>query len=139
MPDRNTPVPETPYNDEELEHFKNLLIQEQKETTEEIEQLRQSVEDVTSKEDDEKSSVDHHPGNLGAEEQIKERDYLLIERDMKKLKNINAALDRISNGSYGICEHTGQTIEKERLEAVPYTRYSLEAQKKRDDPNPGSL
>jgi|SRR5690625_211414 len=139
MPDRNQPLTETPYSDEELEHFRKKLVQEQININEEIEGLKESYEGIVSNEEDTKSSIDHHHGNIGTEEEIKERNLILIERYNKKIELINAALDRIENKTYGICEHTGQVIEKERLEAVPWTRYSKEAQEKFDDPNPGRV
>jgi RNA polymerase-binding transcription factor DksA len=45
------------------------------------------------------------------------------------LTEVDQALKRIEQGSYGICELTGEVITKERLEAIPWTRYSAEAEK----------
>lgn len=50
------------------------------------------------------------------------------ERERNKLKQIEDALKRISEGSYGICEMTGEKIGEERLRAMPFARFSLEAQ-----------
>src|SRR5690554_1573834 len=102
-PDRNQPLTETPYSDEELEHFRKKLIQEQISTNEEIEELKEGYEGIVDNEYDTKSSIDHHHGDVGSEEQIKERNLLLIERYNEKNELINAALDRIENRTYGIC------------------------------------
>ncbi|MEF3084504.1 TraR/DksA family transcriptional regulator [Bacillus altitudinis] len=51
---------------------------------------------------------------------------------------IDAALKRMEDGTYGICEKTGKDIPYERLKAVPYTRYSIDAKKNEEtnqDPN----
>lgn len=51
---------------------------------------------------------------------------------------IDAALNRMEDGTYGICEKTGKDIPYERLKAVPYTRYSIDAKKNEEtnqDPN----
>ncbi|WP_144484377.1 TraR/DksA family transcriptional regulator [Bacillus safensis] len=51
---------------------------------------------------------------------------------------IDAALKRMEDGTYGICEKTGKEIPYERLKAVPYTRYSIDAEKNEEntqDPN----
>lgn len=51
---------------------------------------------------------------------------------------IDAALKRMEDGTYGICEKTGKEIPYERLKAVPYTRYSIDAKKNEEttqDPN----
>lgn len=139
MPERSAPINTTPYSEKELEHFKALLLQEQQEVTEEVDKLKESIGEIDDNEDDVSSSMDHHPGDIGTDEESKETDYILIERNLSKLKKINAALDRIDNGTYGVCEDTGKKISKERLEAIPYARLSMEAQKKYDDENPGKM
>lgn len=48
------------------------------------------------------------------------------ERMRKQLLEIEQALGRIENGSYGVCEETEETIESERLKAIPWTRLSIE-------------
>lgn len=60
-----------------------------------------------------------------------ERDLELgkITADQEMLNEIEEALDRIENGAYGICQMTGKAIPKGRLKAVPWTRYSVEAEK----------
>jgi RNA polymerase-binding transcription factor DksA len=65
------------------------------------------------------------------------RDTILAENGShgKALAEINAALERINQGRYGICEDTGQPITAARLRAVPYTRYSLTAAMRREEAN----
>ena len=60
-----------------------------------------------------------------------DRDFVLslVSSEQEALAEIDAALKRIQDGTYGICEVTGKPIAKERLLAVPFTRYSAEAQK----------
>lgn len=60
-----------------------------------------------------------------------DRDFALsvVSSEQEALREIESAISRIYNGSYGICEITGDTISEERLEAVPFTRYSLEGQR----------
>ena len=60
-----------------------------------------------------------------------DRDFALslLSSEQESLKEIEAAIDRIYNGSYGVCEVTGEPIKPERLEAVPFTRFSLEGQR----------
>jgi len=48
----------------------------------------------------------------------------LSQRDMEVLKEIEDALKRIENGTYGICEWTGEPIPYERLKAIPWTRFT---------------
>jgi DnaK suppressor protein len=61
-----------------------------------------------------------------------DRDFALgmLSSDQDAVYQIDQALDRIRNGTYGICELTGKKIEPERLEAIPWTRFSAEAEQK---------
>lgn len=52
-----------------------------------------------------------------------------LAAELDALYEIHAALRRIENNTYGVCEVTGQPIEKSRLRAVPWTRFSEEAQR----------
>ncbi len=132
MANLDAPVNNSPYDEDELSHFKELLKEEQREAQEEIENLKSSIEDLTATQDDEYSSATHHQGNVGSEEEEKETMFKLIERNKNKIKEIKVALDRIEKGNYGICEETGKQIQKGRLEAIPYARYSVDARKKDD-------
>lgn len=135
----NNTVNNSPYSDEELKHFKQLLLDEQRETNKQLEELKEGIAGLDKQYDDTDSSQDHHIGDLGSEEESKETNYTLIDKNLDKLEEINAALDRIENGSYGICDATGKKIKKERLEAIPYTRYSIQAQENEDADNPGPI
>lgn len=52
----------------------------------------------------------------------------LVLNPKETLEEIDAAISRILDGSYGVCEVTGKPISQQRLESIPYTRYSLEGQ-----------
>jgi DnaK suppressor protein len=51
----------------------------------------------------------------------------MIAREQKYVGYLDRALERIQNKTYGVCKVTGNTISKERLEAVPHTEISIEA------------
>jgi len=137
MSNLDAPVHNTPYNQEELDYFRDLLLEERKKAAESARQIQESIEDQRSLDNDRASANDHHPGNIASAEEEKETDYLLRERSRKKVDEIDAALQRIENETYGVCEDTGKKIQKQRLEAIPYTRYSVEARKKDDSGQPG--
>jgi RNA polymerase-binding transcription factor DksA len=135
MPDIGPPLDSTPYSDEELEYFKKLLLEQQKESEKTIDNLKESLDDFYDHDVDEYSSLGHHSGDLGSEEEQKETDYILIGREEDKIKRIKAALDRIDKKTYGVCQETGKKIAKERLEIIPWAIYSMEARKGDDDVN----
>ena len=65
---------------------------------------------------------------------IAERDLAFAQRGVveKKLKEISLALDRLEDGSYGVCEETGEDIEEGRLKAIPWTTLSVEGAELRE-------
>jgi len=96
-------------------------------------QLDQHTEDTlkrSSKEDaGDLSSYGQHMADSGTD--TFDRDFALsvVSNEQEALSEIEAAIQRIKVGSYGVCEVTQKPIAKERLLAVPFTRYSAEAQK----------
>lgn len=135
MGNLDAPINNTPYSDEELEHFKELLLQKREEAETKIEEEKERAESIEGNYDDESSALGHHSGNIGSEEEERETAYSLIEREKDRIKKINAALDRIGKKTYGVCQDTGKKIQKERLETIPYAQYSMEARKGDDSIN----
>lgn len=60
----------------------------------------------------------------------RERRLSLLDQLEEKLTDINAALDRLENGTYGICMNCGETIMPERLKALPSAELCIECQRK---------
>jgi len=117
----------THLSDEELEHFKQKLEEEKEESEKEIERLKSNAESIERNSDDRQSGQDHHPGDVASDAQMKKTSFTLLEKQREKLKKIEAALERIESGTYGVCLITGKPIEKERLEAIPYAMHSVDA------------
>lgn len=113
---------------EDLEYFKNLLLKKRADITKNIEYLRTVVLDSTTKEaSGDHSSYSYHMADQGTDAMEREKAFLFASRDEKYLKQIDDALERIENGTYGLCRVTGKLISRERLEAVPTTTISFEA------------
>lgn len=129
MSNTETPVNSTHLSEDEIAHFKERLLEEKKQAENKIEELQSSIDEIENKMDDTSSGSAHHQGDLGSSEELRETNYTLIEKQKDKLEQITAALDRIETGNYGICVVTGEPIQKDRLEAIPYTRHSVKAKK----------
>jgi DnaK suppressor protein len=71
------------------------------------------------------SDVPVHPADLSADNYEEEVTLGLLENEDQLLAEVNDALDRIEQGTFGRCENCHQEISRERLEALPYTRYCL--------------
>jgi DnaK suppressor protein len=52
----------------------------------------------------------------------------MLDKGIQKRREISTALDKIRRGTYGLCEMTGEPIGEERLEAIPWARFSMKAQ-----------
>jgi RNA polymerase-binding transcription factor DksA len=72
------------------------------------------------------SSFDQHQGDIGTETFEREKDFSLLEQLEAEIGDLDAALRKIDEGTYGICEVCGKEIEPERLEAMPGTRTCIE-------------
>jgi RNA polymerase-binding protein DksA len=72
------------------------------------------------------SKLPIHMADLGTDNYDQEFTLGLMDSERKLVKEIDEALDRIDNGTYGICEGSGKRIPKARLEAIPWAKYCVE-------------
>lgn len=113
---------------EDLAFFKDLLTKKRVSVLKNLEYLRSTVLDSTTKEaSGDHSSYSFHMADQGTDAMEREKSFMFAARDEKYLKQIDEAMERIENGTYGICRITGKLIQKERLIAVPTTTISVEA------------
>lgn len=119
------------YSDEELQMFKELILAKLESAREEYKQLKAAVTHSSSN-DTEDTSPTFKVLEEGASALSKEEAGQLAQRQYKFIQNLEGALIRIENKSYGICRETGKLIQKERLLLVPHATLSIEAKKKRD-------
>jgi len=119
------------YSDEELQMFKELILQKLESAKEEYQQLKSAVTHSSSN-DTEDTSPTFKVLEEGASALSKEEAGQLAQRQYKFIQALEAALIRIENKSYGICRETGKLIPKERLLLVPHATLSVEAKNMRD-------
>ncbi|MDO7905702.1 TraR/DksA C4-type zinc finger protein [Paenibacillus sp. JX-17] len=81
------------------------------------------------------SAVDNHPADLGTETFERGRDLAINESLSEELDQVNAALQRMEDGTYGICQKSGEEIPFERLQAIPFTEYTIENTPEREISN----
>ena len=72
------------------------------------------------------SNLPLHMADMGTDNYEQEFTLGLVEKDRQLLREINQALSKIQDGSYGICEGTGKPIGKARLDIMPWARFSVE-------------
>lgn len=114
------------YTDEELEEFRQLINEKLDKAKDEYEYLRTALTNSDGN-DVSDTSPTFKVLEEGASTLSKEEAGRLAQRQMKFIQNLQAALVRIENKTYGICRETGKLIPKERLCAVPHATLSIEA------------
>ena len=118
------------YSDEELQEFKAIILKKLEKARDDYEHLREDITHSTSN-DVEDTSPTFKVLEEGASALSKEESGQLAQRQYKFIQNLEAALVRIENKTYGVCRVTGKLIPKERLMLVPHATLSVEAKNKR--------
>jgi DnaK suppressor protein len=114
------------YSEDDLREFQELISQKLDATRSELNYIKETL----SKRND--SGTDNTSGNSkaledGADTSERENLSQLAARLQKFTQQLDAAMVRIKNGTYGVCKDTGKLIPKERLRAVPHTQQTIEA------------
>ena len=119
------------YTDEELEEFRQLIMEKLKAARQNYEMylkiLNREQENITEDDAFVFKGVDEDYVGISRMEAA-----IMAQRQMEYIKKLEAALVRIENKTYGICRKTGKLISKERLRAVPHATLSIEAKLNRD-------
>jgi DnaK suppressor protein len=112
-------------NAKDLETYKALLLQLQREVSGDI----HSLENDAFATDGDRLSVDN-PADIGSESFAQEFSLELLQRDEATLGEIQEALGRVDAGTFGLCEGCDEPIPKARLNAVPHARFCVACQRK---------
>lgn len=114
--------------DLDINFFRSLLIEERQRMEEELEQVRNRTTDMDNALPEEGESGDEDTADLASAMMDKEMD-LSVEDDLEDvLTQVDRALQKIEEGTYGICDVSGEPIPKSRLELIPYATLTVECQ-----------
>lgn len=113
--------------DEEIAEFRRMLLERRKALLGEIEHLQAELasENREGASGGGLSEVPTHPADQGTDLYDREMTIQMIDRQQAQCQEVDAALQRIEDGTFGICEGTGEPIDKRRLKAQPWARYGL--------------
>lgn len=120
-------VERTRYSDEELAEFKEIILDMLVKAKAEYNTLRGAVTRSSSNDIEDTSPSFKTVEDDGANQLSKEEASQLAARQYKFIQNLEAALVRIENKTYGVCRVTGKLIPKERLRLVPHATLTVEA------------
>jgi RNA polymerase-binding transcription factor DksA len=123
----------TRYSEGELKEFETLIKTKLEKAKDEFKLLKDTLNRNNDEGTDSTSGGNTKVLEDGAETAEKENLSQLAARQLKYITNLENALVRIKNGTYGICTVTGKLISKERLIAVPHTTQSIEAKMMQQD------
>ena len=116
------------YSDAELKEFKELILKKIEMAKEDLMLIRSAyMNDSNNGTDD--TSPTFKAFEEGSETMSKESNVQLAIRQEKFIRDLQNALLRIENKTYGVCRVTGKLIQKERLKLVPHATLSIEAKK----------
>ncbi|PJB00088.1 MAG: conjugal transfer protein TraR [Ignavibacteriales bacterium CG_4_9_14_3_um_filter_30_11] len=134
------------YSKKELDHFRNIIIEKRDEIINQLQNLKEQMMDISTGEYiNENSPYSLHMAEQGTDAMEREKTFLYAQRETKFLSYLEAALQRIDNGIYGIClecieepKHLCDScplVPKARLEAVPHSQVCVpikQLQEKKD-------
>jgi RNA polymerase-binding protein DksA len=110
------------YSTKDLEPFRKLIQEQQREAREEFDILSQNILDTSGEFEADNQTYSLHTAEQGTDAIEREKTFLHAQRTSDYIKKLDEALERIDRGTYGICVICGGLIEKQRLQAVPITQ-----------------
>ena len=113
----------------DTDHFRERLLDERKRVVAAIQNLQDDHSGTLSDEAGEETAYDNHLADTATETYDRELDYTLEENSGHVLAEIDAALKRIDDGTYGVCTNKGEQIPAERLEALPWATLCIDCQR----------
>ncbi len=114
-----------PLKKNEIAHFKKKL---QDLRIEVMRTIRASKEAVTQP--DEAKGYSQHSADEGTDDFVKNINLEVTHKEFGLIRQIDRALEKIEDGTYGVCDVTGEEIPMKRLEAIPYATMTVKAQEK---------
>jgi RNA polymerase-binding transcription factor DksA len=97
------------------------------------EQMMDSRRTQASDAKEERSTSSIHMADAASDTYDSDWALSMLSSDQNALYEIEQAMNRIENGTFGVCELTGRAIETDRLAAIPWARFSMEAQRELED------
>ncbi|MGV7224368.1 MAG: TraR/DksA family transcriptional regulator [Nitrospinales bacterium] len=135
MKDKKKESIKTRYSDDELEEFKEIILNKLEKAKEDLALITEAYTN-NSEHDTNDTSPTFKVLEEGQQVLSKEENSRMAARQQRFITNLENAMIRIKNKSYGICRSSGKLISKERLRAVPHATLSIDAKLKISNPQP---
>lgn len=112
---------------DKLTDYRERLKQERGRVHQNVESLREEFAQTQSSSSME-NGLETHMGDAGTDTFLRERDLSIEDQEIHLLKEIDEALTRIDNGTFGVCVSCGNAIAEDRLEAIPWAARCIDCQ-----------
>jgi RNA polymerase-binding protein DksA len=116
----------------DTDRFREALLDERRRVEKALQNLHEETSGSLSEDAGEETAYDTHLADTATETYDRELDYTLEENSGHLLAEIEAALKRIEDGTYGTCTNCGEQIPEERLEALPWATLCIGCQRDRE-------
>ncbi|MEK4426800.1 TraR/DksA C4-type zinc finger protein [Solibacillus sp. FSL K6-1523] len=112
-------------NEKQLSKLKKMLIEQKTELSRTVDDMEERSHYSIREATDELSTIDNHPADLATELFDRERDMAIEVHNEDIVSQIDAAFERLENGTYGVCAKCHEDIPYDRLSAIPYTAFCI--------------
>ena len=119
-------------NEETLKFYESVLLAEKENSQKLISQMSEVYRIGSKDSAGDLSGYAYHQADQGSDTQEQEKTAYLLETEYQKIKLISAALKRVYEKTYGICEICGCYIQEARLKIIPYARFCIECKTKEE-------
>lgn len=133
FPEDGAALPRSPLTGRQLDEFRQMLLMKRAELVGDVRQLTAEVLNRRSDGSSDHSSMPIHMADVGSDNWEQELTLGLIASERVIVREVENALERIEDGTYGVCLATHQPIPVARLRAKPWARYTIEYERLRDE------
>ena len=122
------------FSKKDLEKYEKDLLEERKRLSGILEVMKKEIFERSTKDSSgDLSAYSFHMADLGTDAIDREREYMLASSEGQLLLEVDDALRKIYEGSYGKCERCAKPIEKSRLDAMPHARLCMKCRREEDE------
>ena len=118
---------------EKLKHYEEVIRAELQESIAYIDSINKEQSLGARESSGDLSSYAFHQADQGSDTNLMEQSVMMLETEREKIRQLNEALQRITDGTYGICEYCGEFIQETRLEIIPYATCCVTCKEKNED------
>ena len=116
-----------------LRHFEELIRGELRESLDYINNINKEQSLGARESSGDLSSYAYHQADQGSDTNLMEQTVMMLESEREKIRQLNEALRRIADETYGVCEICGEFIQETRLEIIPYATCCVACKEKSED------